>query len=383
MSDHSESPQLQFPLETESIAIPLGLRQWLVVIGLAVAIVVAIPRVWKRQEQFDPHESWRMPVALTEDYWQWNRWLEETQEQGRIPMLGDSVVWGEFARPTETLSMQLSGVANENGTTASFANLGLKGLYPIAMERLVDRYSPKHCAVVLFNPIWMTSPRRDLQESNPDGMNHSLLVPQWSSPPAYQATFEERISRSMNLRLDSWQWRQHWRLDDLEGKDWATWSMRHPHLMPWQATDCSVREPEDEPQSQVPNAASRNVARTSTLRTYEWVDVGSSLQWDAFERMLVKLSQRGVAVSVLVTSLDPSGRTEACVSREYELVDQVMARVVGTGATAIRIAPQPAWMADASHPTPDGYRAQATLLWSDSEFRSWVMQQCLHLEDQK
>ena len=30
------------------------------------------------------------------------------------------------------------------------------------------------------------------------------------------------------------------------------------------------------------------------------------------------------------------------------------------------------WMADSSHPLPDGYRAQAESLWMASEFQNWL-----------
>lgn len=373
MTTKTNQPTLEFPLETDSIAIPMSLRTWQVVVVVALLVVIAVPRFMARVERFKPTRDWRTPVAVTEDYWQWSRWKERAESQGDVLVVGDSVVWGEFAKPSETLSAQLSVQAQATSNSTTFANLGLKGLYPIALRSLLQHSPPRGRTLVWFNPIWMTSPRRDLQESNPDGLNHTQLVPIWNSPPADTANLEQRLGRWTGLRFEPWRWREHWKLDDLEGRDFATWSIKHPNRWPWQATDWSVQIPLDAPQSALPMRRASEGTRPERLRSYDWVSVDESLQAGAFEGMIADLAQRDVEFCVVVGRLSPAGRTQECVEREREIAQAIAERCEALGVLTLFASAEEAWMADASHPSPEGYRVQAQELWSEPKFRDWAL----------
>src|SRR5437763_16668951 len=77
----------------------LNARQWLVTLAIVLACAVTIPRLWKKVEAFSTGPDYRLPYALSSDYWLYQRRLEEDAQPGKVLVLGDSVVWGEYVRP--------------------------------------------------------------------------------------------------------------------------------------------------------------------------------------------------------------------------------------------------------------------------------------------
>src|SRR5438094_868049 len=97
----------------------LSARQWLAVAAIVLACAVGIPAVWKRGERFDTGADYRIPYALSGDYWLYQRRLDGIRDRNAIPMLGDSVVWGEYVRPDGTLTHFLD---RETGRAGRFVN---------------------------------------------------------------------------------------------------------------------------------------------------------------------------------------------------------------------------------------------------------------------
>src|SRR5690349_5860213 len=82
----------------------LGPRQWLATFLIVGAFVILTPRVWQWIERFDTGPDFRMPYQLSKDYWLYSRRLSQVAKPGKIVLLGDSVVWGEYVLPNGTLS---------------------------------------------------------------------------------------------------------------------------------------------------------------------------------------------------------------------------------------------------------------------------------------
>ena len=85
-------------------AIRLGRRQWLIVAAIVLGCFLGIPRLWKRIERFDTGPDYRIPYALSDDYWLFERRLQGITDPTSVPVLGDSVVWGEYVRHEGTLT---------------------------------------------------------------------------------------------------------------------------------------------------------------------------------------------------------------------------------------------------------------------------------------
>src|SRR4029077_17584197 len=112
------------------------------------------------------------------DYWLYERYAGLAADRYSALILGDSVVWGVYATRQETLSHYL----NKQLGRQQFANLGLNGAHPLAIEGLVGRYSGSIAGknVVLHcNPLWMSSLPLDLKEEQDDPFPHPRLIPQF------------------------------------------------------------------------------------------------------------------------------------------------------------------------------------------------------------
>src|SRR5438874_12439283 len=115
-----------------------------------------------------------MPHEISNDYWLYERYANAAVNQCDTLLLGDSVVWGEYVTPQETLSHYL----NELAAGKRCANLGLDGAHPLALAGLVEHYAAGVAAkkvLLQCNPLWMSSRRADLQDEKAAEFNH----PRW------------------------------------------------------------------------------------------------------------------------------------------------------------------------------------------------------------
>src|SRR5436190_9764386 len=136
----------------------LNARHWASVSGIILFVMTLTPPLWKKLERFDTGPDYRIPYVLSNDYWLYERRLEQLASTN-IAVLGDSVVWGEYVLPNGTWSHFLN---QETGATNLFVNAGVNGLFPLALEGLVGCYSEslRHRKVLLHcNVLWMTSPK--------------------------------------------------------------------------------------------------------------------------------------------------------------------------------------------------------------------------------
>ena len=117
--------------------------------------------------RFPTGSDYRIPYALSRDYWLYQRRrIEQDAAHGKIVILGDSVVWGEYVRVDGTLSHFLN---QEAGQGDRFINGGVNGLFPLAMEGLARNYTGTlHSGgkvIVHCNMLWMSSPQADLSHA--------------------------------------------------------------------------------------------------------------------------------------------------------------------------------------------------------------------------
>ncbi len=191
-------------------AMRLSSRLWLIVAAILLACFLGIPRLWKRIERFDVGPDYRIPYSLSNDYWLFERRLEGIADRTSVPVLGDSVVWGEYVRPDATLSHYLS---REAGQAGRFLNCGINGLFPLALEGLVDDYAGTlrdRPVIVHCNLLWMTSPKADLSTEKEESFNHSSLVPQFRPRlPCYRADVNTRLSAVVGRKVGFFSWIEH------------------------------------------------------------------------------------------------------------------------------------------------------------------------------
>jgi hypothetical protein len=140
----------------------LNVRQCALALGLILLAVFLTPRIWKDVERFDTGPDYRLPYGLSKDYWLYQRRLEDKIDPRSIVLLGDSVVWGEYVLPDGTWSHFLN---EQIGQADKFVNGGVNGLFPLALEGLVDHYGRalRNRKVILhWKFLWLSSPQADL-----------------------------------------------------------------------------------------------------------------------------------------------------------------------------------------------------------------------------
>ncbi len=159
----------------------LRTAQWIVVLFVVIPLLAIASPVWKRVERFDHPRDYRIPYALSRDYWLYERHLQTSDRTLSNPVyvVGDSVVWGEFVSRDGTLSHFLE---QQCDVDVSFVNAGVNGMFPLALEGLVRHHGGTiHGKKVILhcNLLWMSSPEADLSSSKEQSFNHARLVPQF------------------------------------------------------------------------------------------------------------------------------------------------------------------------------------------------------------
>ena len=205
------------PATTARNAAPFGVNemrlsggQWLATLAILLGCILGIPRLWKQVERFDTGPDYRIPYALSKDYWLYQRRLEQISDPATVPVLGDSVIWGEYVRPDGTLTHFLN---RETGQSGRFVNCGVNGLFPLAMEGLVEYYGGSlHNRKVMLhcNVLWLSSPKADLSANTEENFNHARLVPQFSPRiPCYRADTAERLGAVIDRNVGFFAWVGH------------------------------------------------------------------------------------------------------------------------------------------------------------------------------
>ena len=363
-------------------AMRLNARQWLSA-GLVLAMVLLLtPNVWPRIERFEPGADYRIPYALSKDYWFHGQRLAQVAA-GRVVVLGDSVVWGEYVKADGTLTHFLNELS---GQPDRFANAGVNGLFPLALEGLVRSAggSLRHRQIILHcNLLWLTSPKADLQTDKEERFNHAELVPQFSPRiPCYKADLNRRLSAVVTRNFPFAAWVNHLQIAYFGQKDILSWTLeedesdppRRPHAYQNPLAQITLRlpsEPVVDPERGPGSPRHQPWSKTGEGTTrFEWVKLDGSLQWAAFQRLVILLKARGNDVLVLMGPFNEHLMAEdnrAAFRRLRDAATDWLSRNQ-VACLVPETLPSPLY-ADASHPLTEGYRALATRLLNDPMFQ--------------
>ena len=358
---------------------------WAGVFSLVLLVVTLTPPLWKKVEHFDTGPDYRIPYALSKDYWLYERRLQRL-DPTNIVVLGDSVVWGEYVLRDGTLPHFLN---RETGATNLFVNAGVNGLFPLALEGLVRCYGQpvRHRKVLLHgNVLWMTSPKADLSTDKEEPFNHSALVPQFFPRiPCYRADANERLNAIVERNIPFLGWVSHLQNAYFGQKSIPKWTLeeeggdppRAPNVYrnPFSQITLTVPvEPREDPQ-RGPRSSRHKAWSTNSAGTtrFEWVALDQSLQWHAFQHTIELLRERGNDVLVVLGPFNEHLMAEDNRPAYRNLRDGIAAWLSQHHIPHLVPEPLPsALYADASHPLTEGYELLAQRLSSDSGFRNWM-----------
>jgi hypothetical protein len=343
---------------TFSNSVRLSGWQWLWV-GLFTALLFAVPSLWKQLEPLELEPDYRIPHDLSNDYWLYERFACQAAEQYDTLLIGDSVIWGEYVTPQGTLSHYLNEIAGKERC----ANLGLDGAHPLALASLIEHYGRAisgknvllHC-----NPLWLSSPKADLQDDQATEINHPRLVPQFvPSIPSYKEEISPRIGVIVEQRLELNRWTNHLQQAYYDHSDLPSWTLEHPYDHPLAPLQRGLPRPE----TSLRHLEQPWYKSGIKAQDYPWVDLETSLQWQGFKRAVQILQQRGNRTFVVVGPFNEHLLTAGSM-KKYQAIKAAIASWLQ--AQAIRyLVPDPldsALYGDASHPLKAGYRKLAEQL---------------------
>ncbi len=352
-----------------SNAVRLSGRQWLVVGMLILSFIALAPTAWKQVETFDPGVDYRIPYALGSDYWLYARYAERVNDWHRIPLIGDSVIWGHYVRPDRTLSHHLNALAGQS----QFANLGLDGTHPAALTGLVEYYTgglAGRAAVLHFNPLWITSTKHDLQTTKEFHFNHPKLVSQFATDiPCYRASLSSRLWAVTERQIPFFSWTSHLQIAYFGGTDLQRWTLEHPYANPAAALASGLPEPK----AAAPEPGSSWLDHGAKQHHVSWVALDDSLQWRFFRQTVARLKARGCRVFVLVGPFNEHMLDEPSRVAYAEIKSQIESWLAQADIPHLVPAALPsALYADSSHPLARGYALLAQQLSDSAAFKSFV-----------
>ena len=363
-----------------SNAVRLSAAMWLVAGALFAAFTLFTPTLWEKAEPFSPGPDYRIPYALSSDYWHYRRYASEAAAADKTLVIGDSVIWGQYVAADQTLSHYLSRAAGGQ----KFANLGLDGAHPVALAGLMEYYGGDiagrrvllHC-----NLLWTASKKHDLQERKEFRFNHPSLVPQFTPEiPCYTENLSRRLSIVIERRSAFSAWANHLRVAYLDQMDLAAWTMQHPYDNPVAALWPRQLPTDSPPQHDAAPWTERGIQRQS----FAWVDLEGSLQWQSFRRTVEILRERGNQVFVLIGPFNEHMLEDANRPVYADRQRAVEAWLRERGIPCLAPEPLPSHLyADASHPLSEGYALLARRLMEDTAFAKWLGPPTVTNQDQR
>jgi hypothetical protein len=374
----TESPTLKQTTEEpfSSNEMRLDARQWFVALAIVALAMWLTPPLWERVEQFNTGPDYRMPYSLSKDYWLYSRRLCQVCDPNRVIVLGDSVVWGEYVLRDGTLPHFLDREAGEQN---HFINAGVNGMFPLALEGLIEHYAPSlhgQRVILHWNALWMTSPKTDLSTDEEEPFNHSRLVPQFSPRiPCYKADANERLSALVEQRLDFVSWVGHLQNAYFGQKGILNWTLENPIGNPllqfrWRVPSAVRDDAKRGPRSPRHKPWSKDGEGKTH---FEWVAPGSSLQWGTFQRLVGTLRERGNDVLVVIGPFNEHLMAKETRPAYQKLHEEVAAWFAQHEVPYLlpELLPS-ALYADASHPLTEGYELLAKRIHGDVKFQKWL-----------
>jgi hypothetical protein len=352
-----------------SNCIRLSMTEWILVAIAASTILSFAPVLWEQVEKFEPGINYRLPYESGNDYWLYNRYCRWAHLRHDIPVIGDSVIWGHFVSRNDTLSGYLNKLAGHE----VFANLGVDGIHPAAMEGLL-RYYGKNITdqnvILHFNPLWISSPKQDLQGKKEFVFNHPDLVPQFFPRiPCYKASFSRRIAAVLRRYITLPNWVSHINITYFQSMSMPAWTLENPYRNPLSAVTFKLPGT-DNYEHWEKSEQQKNI----TTDGYQWVMPDESLQWRCFLHTIQLLRERKNNVFVLVGPFNEHTLRQTNLVAYQTLKSQIELALNVNNVNYYMPPALPAeFYIDASHPTSEGYALLARRLSANESFKSFIL----------
>ncbi len=348
--------------------IRLSLKEWIIA-GIVVFLVfLFLPVAWRFIEPFQAGPNYRIPYQLSNDYWMYKNYCQLEKSRSKIFVIGDSVIWGEYVTPGETLSCYL----NELDTKPLYSNMGVNGIHPVALAGLMKYYAHPivNSPVILhWNPLWITSPRHDLQIQKEFHFNHPRLVPQfYPEIPCYRASFSEKAGIVAQRLIPFLNWVNHIQVAYFGSLDFPSWTIEHPYTNPISQISFDELVPRyelrHEPDSWKVDGSKQD---------FPWVSLETSFQWRFFKQTVETLNSRNNNIFVVVGPFNEHMLTDKSLNKYNTLKNQFEEWLKSAPVKYYIPEALPSSLyADASHPLKEGYRLLAERILKNKACQKWM-----------
>ena len=353
-----------------SNAIRLSGTEWLWTLGICLVVLIGLPSLWATRETFEPDSEYRMPHRLGYDYSHFRRYSHWAADHYDTLMIGDSVLWGNYVSPDNTLTHYL----NERAGRQQFANLSISGIHPAALAGLLRYYGTEITGkkvIVNFNPTWLSSPGADLRDEKEARINHPKLIPQWTpSIPGYKEKTAARIDIILQHYIRFRQWTNHLQIcyfSDDSISSLSQWTLEHPYQNPF---TLKLPVPANKPHS----TKIRWDPNTRNQFEFPWVDLETSLQWQFFRKAVEILQAGGNQVFVLVGPFNEHMLTAENKKKYRKIQDGIESWLRKNEIPYFMPTALPSeYYADASHPLAKGYAVLAEQLYNTPSFQTVIL----------
>ena len=343
---------------------------WGGVFIVALLLLWGIPALWLKIESIPDVADYRIPYKVTEDYWTMRQWISRARGADSVLFMGDSVIWGQYATPAETLT----GCLNRRITEGPRChNLGLDGGHPVGLVELVRTYGHQlrgQRVVLYFSPLWISAPLFEMKGPKVQYLFHTRLLPQFDDTlECYKATRKERWGIWLERQLSLVQLERHWRITWMDGKPWEGRLLGGTGTVARATIGRTLAGP-DEKAPVEPVTWRKGGGKTAGV---PWSSLDQSRQAAAFLELIRLLQARGNSVFVLVGSYNTHMLTPDNIAVYEKVLAGMKERLNGIKVPLLSLPVlETDLYGDASHPLPAGYEWIADFLIRDQGFRDWM-----------
>ncbi len=355
-----------------SNSIVLTGREWLIILAVFIAASLFVYNGWFRWEKLPVEPDFRSTCwdARMSDYYAYMEWSRYARDHYKILLIGDSVIWGQEVDNNQTISHFL----NEELGSEKVANLGIDGLTLAALNGMVTwygRYLKDTNMIVELNPLWMSSPMRDLRGKW--HFHHPRLVPQLDRRIKYYKSLNERVGYLFEHALKLPPFVRHQMVNSFDNKSVAAWLIDHPYKNPLSAITLQSVPMMKEKQGLGTSWEDRKGADKRFDEPF--LAPSESIQWECFVKALNKLKSRNVNVFVLLGPFNTYNLTEESRGKCFATMDAIKKELDGMGVpyfdSTHDLIPSRDY-GDGCHALAGGHALLAESMYGDPAFRKWV-----------
>lgn len=337
----------------ERQGLELTLQEWLVVGLFAMAFLAVAPSISFRPKTPVLEADYRIPYPLSRRYDLYKRYTTLAAQQAPTLLVGDSVIWGQCAVRHETLAAQLNAMSRQ----PRFVNAGLDGMNPVALYELLQYHAPgieKSRVLLQFDPLWMMVEEDSAHDVREALYNRADITPRLAAK--FTGPFKETVSAAWRKLADATpigSWEDRFADAKL---DFLAWSLEHPYESPLAAIS-STLPPSDDTSHLRLTAWNATPARPTSAG---WLNLSTSVHWQAFRNILELLEQRGNKVLVVIGPMNEHQMDEPTLAGYRKLKSQMDADLSAHGVRHLVASVLDAsHYGDICHPLGPGYAALA------------------------